>query len=106
MESKAQPSRSPTTGDKSLEAEASRKEALFSIGANQIKLLNSMLVLDALLNACIGDVDVFAIVAPPDDQPTSPEIAVPGYGARRRGPARWSDASHRDMIGHDPGTMS
>jgi len=31
VESKAQPSRSPTTGDKSLEAEASRKEALFSM---------------------------------------------------------------------------
>ncbi len=31
MESNAQPSRSPTAGDKSLETEASRKEALFSM---------------------------------------------------------------------------
>jgi hypothetical protein len=61
--------------------------------------------LDSLLNACIGDVDVFAIVAPPDDQPTSPEIAVPGYGTRRRAPASWSDASHGDVIGHDPRKM-
>jgi hypothetical protein len=64
-----------------------------------------MLVLDALLNACIGDVVAPAIAAPPDDQPTSPEIAAPGYGGRRRAPASWSDASHGDVIGHDPGKM-
>jgi hypothetical protein len=58
-----------------------------------------------LLNARVRNVYVFAIVAPPDDQPTSPEIAVPGYETRRRGLASWSDASHGDVIGHDPGKM-
>ena len=64
-----------------------------------------MLELDALLNAHIGDVAVSVVATPFGDQPTSPEIAVPGYGTRRRGLAKSSDASHGDMIGHDSGEM-
>jgi hypothetical protein len=64
-----------------------------------------MLELDALLNAHIGDVAVSVVATPFGDQPTSPEIAVPGYETRRRGLASWSDASHGDVIGHDPGKM-
>lgn len=104
MESDAQPSRSPTAGDKSLETEASRKEALLSMDLTR----SSLFAQRSNWILCSMPVSETSMSPPSRLRLTT---SRPARGWRCRAtelavePASWSDASHGDVIGHDSGKM-